>query len=79
MSHEASITLLTTLVSLGVMILVAGIPWAYTIHGRLATIETRLAEHWRYAERLDSLLERITRLELQRQPPQPSPPGEPRP
>jgi hypothetical protein len=63
MSAEASMTLLTSLMSLGVVILLAGIPWAYTIHGRLATIEASLQSHLRQAERLDDLLERVTRLE----------------
>ena len=44
MAAEASITLLTSLVSIGVVILLAGIPWAYTIHGRLATIEASLKQ-----------------------------------
>lgn len=65
MAAEASITLLTSLMSIGVVILLAGIPWAYTIHGRLATIEASLSQQSQHAARLDSLLERLTRLELQ--------------
>ena len=65
MPVEASITLLTSLVSIGVIILLAGIPWAYTIHGRLATIEASLQHDPRIADRLDTLVERLTRLELQ--------------
>jgi hypothetical protein len=64
MAPEASITLLTSLVSIGVVILLAGIPWAYTIHGRLSTIEASLKSGPRHGERLDSLLERLTRLEM---------------
>jgi hypothetical protein len=64
MPVEASITLLTSLVSIGVVILLAGIPWAYTIHGRLTTIETSLSQHLRLTERVDSLVDRLTRLEL---------------
>ena len=67
MSAEASMTLLTSLMSLGVVILLAGIPWAYTIHGRLATIEVSLQSHLRQAERLDDLLQRVTRLEREAQ------------
>lgn len=67
MSAEASMTLLTSLMSLGVVILLAGIPWAYTIHGRLATIEASLQSHLRQAERLDDLLQRVTRLEREAQ------------
>lgn len=67
MSAEASMTLLTSLMSLGVVILLAGIPWSYTIHGRLATIEASLQIHLRQAERLDDLLQRVTRLEREAQ------------
>ena len=65
MPVEASITLLTSLVSIGVVILLAGIPWAYTIHGRLATIEASVKQEPQHAAPLDGLLERLTRLELQ--------------
>lgn len=34
--------LLTTLVGVGVTILVAGVPWAFAVHGRLASIEAKL-------------------------------------
>ena len=64
MPVEASITLLTSLVSIGVVILLAGIPWAYTIHGRLTMIETNLSQHMRLTDRVDGLLDRLTRLEL---------------
>jgi hypothetical protein len=64
MAAESSITLLTSLVSIGVVILLAGIPWAYTIHGRLATIEASLKQDSRSRERLDNLVDRMTRLEL---------------
>lgn len=67
MAVEASITLLTSLVSIGVVILLAGIPWAYTIHGRLATIEASLKHDPQQSARLDALLERVTRLEIQSQ------------
>lgn len=36
------ITVLTCLVGVGVTILLAGIPWAYNIHGRLRSIEVEL-------------------------------------
>jgi hypothetical protein len=64
MAAESSITWLTSLVSIGVVILLAGIPWAYTIHGRLATIEASLKQDSRSRERLDNLVDRMTRLEL---------------
>jgi hypothetical protein len=65
MSVETSITLLTSLVSIGVAILLAGIPWAYTIHGRLTTIEACLSHHLRQAERVDGLHDRVARLEIE--------------
>jgi hypothetical protein len=64
MSVDASITLLTSLVSLGVVILLAGIPWAYGVHGRLTMIETSLKDYLRHADRLDGVLERLARLEM---------------
>jgi len=33
---------MTLMIGIGISILIAGIPWAYTIHGRLASIESRL-------------------------------------
>lgn len=65
MPVDASMTLLTSLVSVGVVILLAGIPWAYTIHGRLATIEASVKQEPQHTARLDGVLERLTRLELQ--------------
>lgn len=65
MPAETSITLLTSLMSIGVVILLAGIPWAYTIHGRLATIEASLSQQPQHSARLDSLVERLARLEVE--------------
>jgi hypothetical protein len=64
MSVEASITLLTSLVGVGVAILLAGLPWAYGIHGRLATIEASLRDYLRHADQLAEMQARVTRLEL---------------
>ncbi len=64
MPVETSITLLMSLVSIGVAIALAGIPWAYTIHGRLTTIEASLKHDPPQSVRLDGLLERLARLEL---------------
>jgi hypothetical protein len=64
MSVEASITLLTSLVGVGVAILLAGLPWAYSIHGRLATIEVSLRDYLRHTDRLEDVQARVTRLEL---------------
>lgn len=48
MSIEAAVTILTTMVGVGVTIMLAGIPWAYSIQGRLTRIETRLTDHIRF-------------------------------
>lgn len=64
MSVEASITLLTSLVGVGVAILLAGLPWAYSMHGRLATIEASLRDYLRHTDRLEDMQARVTRLEL---------------
>jgi hypothetical protein len=64
MSLEHSLPLLTSLVAVGVAILLAGIPWAYGIHGRLTTIETTLKEHLLRREQWQELERRVMRLEL---------------
>jgi len=64
---DIAITLLTTLVGVGVTVLLAGIPWAYSVHGRLATIETSLRDTLNALPRLNELELRITRLEFVRQ------------
>lgn len=64
MSLESTIPILTFLVSVGVSVLLAGIPWAYGIHGRLTTIEASLKEHLRHTERIDLHEQRLTRLEI---------------
>ncbi len=68
MSLETSLTILTSLMSLGVAILLAGVPWAYGIHGRLTIIETHLQAHLRQAERMDDVAQRLARLEARSQP-----------
>ena len=64
MSLEHSVPLLTSLVGVGVAILLAGIPWAYGIHGRLTMIETTLKEHLLRREAWQELERRVTRLEV---------------
>jgi len=64
MSLDYAIPLLTSLVATGVAILLAGIPWAYGIHGRLTTIETTLREHLLRREAWLQLDRRVARLEL---------------
>ncbi|ADB15341.1 hypothetical protein Psta_0655 [Pirellula staleyi DSM 6068] len=64
MSLEHTVSLLTTLVGLGVSILLASIPWAYGIHGRLTRIETTLAESLPHKPRLEEIDRRLARVEL---------------
>jgi len=60
---ESSVPLLTSLVGVGVSILLAGIPWAYGIHGRLTQIETSLKELLSERTRWTDLDRRLTRVE----------------
>ncbi|MDA7950031.1 MAG: hypothetical protein MPJ24_00955 [Pirellulaceae bacterium] len=59
-----TMTLLTCLVGLGVTIMMAGIPWAYSIHGRLTKIETNIVDSLECRERIDELGERVLRIEI---------------
>lgn len=63
MSMEFAVTLLTGLVGVGVSILMAGIPWAYSMHGRLTKIETILNEHVHGYHRVNGMQDRLTKLE----------------
>jgi hypothetical protein len=64
MTNDSAISLLTTLVGLGVSVLLAGIPWAYSVHGRLATIEVSLREALSALSRVADLERRIGKLEF---------------
>jgi hypothetical protein len=66
MSVEQSVPLLTSLVGVGVSILLASIPWAYGIHGRLTQIETSLKEVLGERARWSELDRRVTRVEVQK-------------
>lgn len=63
MAVETSVPLLTSLVGIGVSVLLAGIPWAYGIHGRLTQIETSLKELLGERARWSDLDRRLTRIE----------------
>lgn len=63
MPVDQPLPVLTSLVGVGVAILLAGIPWAYGIHGRLTTIETTLKEHLPRRESWQELERRVTLLE----------------
>lgn len=67
MSLETTLSLLISLMSIAVTILLAAIPWAYGIHGRLTTIETSLQPLAGDRERLHQVEQRLARLELQLQ------------
>ena len=60
---DQPLPLLTSLVATGVAILLAGIPWAYGIHGRLTTIETTLKENLPRRDAWIELERRVERLE----------------
>lgn len=64
MSLETLIPVLTCLVSVSVAILLAAVPWAYGIHGRLTTIETSLQTHLIQSERVQNHEQRLSRLEI---------------
>ena len=63
MAVESSVPLLTSLVGVGVSILLASIPWAYGIHGRLTQIETSLKELLGERARWSEVDRRLTRIE----------------
>jgi hypothetical protein len=64
MTIETAVTILTSLVGVGVTVLLTGIPWAYSVHGRLATIETSLLNAIAALARLNDLEHRVVRLEM---------------
>jgi hypothetical protein len=63
MPVESSVPLLTSLVGVGVSILLASIPWAYGIHGRLTQIETCLKELLLERAKWGDVERRLTRIE----------------
>ncbi len=65
MTLEVAVTVLTTLVGVGVTVLVSGVPWAYGIHGRLTKIETSLNDGLGRFAQLGDIERRVTRLEYQ--------------
>ena len=65
MSIDLAVTVLTCLVGVGVSILLASVPWAYSVHGRLTKIETTLIDQVGDLRRLGDLEIRLLRLEMQ--------------
>ena len=64
MNIETAMTTLTCMVGVMVSILLAGLPWAYCIHGRLTKIETTLKDHLRSIRRIGDIELRLTRIEV---------------
>jgi hypothetical protein len=63
MNMDTAISILTFLVGIGVSIMLSGIPWAYSVHGRLATIETSLRDAILALARLNDMERRLVRIE----------------
>jgi hypothetical protein len=72
MPLDQPLPLLTSLVATGVAILLAGIPWAYGIHGRLTTIETTLKENLPRRDAWQELERRLAKLEMAAEQTQPA-------
>jgi len=60
---RSRIDILTALIGLGVAILLAGVPWAYTMQGRLSKIEALMEETVRLNHNAAAQDKRITLLE----------------
>ena len=56
--------LLVCLLSVGVAILTAGLPWAYSVHGRLTEIETLLRYRTKEHELINDMDKRLIYVEL---------------
>lgn len=67
MTIELAIATLTCLVGVGVTILTAGIPWAFSVHGRLSRIETSLSQNLEQGRRLEHIELRLLWMEAQRE------------
>jgi len=57
------IKVLTFLMGIGVSVLLAAIPWAYSVHGRLTKIEMSLNNHLENHRQLLRLEQRVSQLE----------------
>jgi len=58
------VELVTVLLGLGVSVLLAGVPWAYLVHGRLVSIETRLNMTTSHEEKIDLIDNRLLACEI---------------
>ena len=65
MGTESLLTVLTCLVGLAVTILIAGIPWAYSVHGRLTKMESNSETSAKLLELVFSMERRVTTIEAE--------------
>ncbi|PHR87367.1 MAG: hypothetical protein COA78_37190 [Blastopirellula sp.] len=64
MNSDIAITILICLVGTGVSIMLAGIPWAYSVHGRLTCIETSLSHTVDLHRKMEQMEKRLARVEI---------------
>jgi hypothetical protein len=62
---ETAVTLVCGLLGVQTTILIAAIPWAYSMHGRVTRIEASAATAANLGERVGSLESRILRVEVE--------------
>ena len=65
LAESSQVDLLTALVGVGVLIMLAGVPWAYKVHGRLTKIETSLNNHINNNKSIADHERRLLQLEIQ--------------
>ena len=58
------IELLTGLIALQATVLIAAIPWAYSVHGRIVAIESRLVANLELTDRVTVLERSVLTLQL---------------
>ena len=62
---ETAVTLVCGLLGVQTTILIAAIPWAYSMHGRVTRIEASTATAANLGDRVSSLESRLLRLEVE--------------
>jgi hypothetical protein len=62
---ETAVTLVCGLLGVQTTILIAAIPWAYSMHGRVTRIEASAATAANLGDRVSSLESRLLRLEVE--------------
>lgn len=58
------IEFLTALLGVQVVVMLAAIPWAYSVHGRIASMEARLTAALDLSDKVADLGSRMVRLEF---------------